>query len=71
MCLSHPGSFSCIAVQFEFKRNVNYYIMSLFIPSVLIVVLSWVAFWIDKDSTPGRISLSLLTILTMQNQVRS
>ena len=54
-----------------FGRMSNYYTMGLFIPSVLIVVLSWVAFWIDKHSTPGRISLSLLTILTMQNQVIS
>ncbi|XP_067946177.1 glycine receptor subunit alpha-2-like [Watersipora subatra] len=65
------GSFSCIAIQFEFSRNINYYIMGLFLPSILIVVLSWVAFWIDKSSTPGRVSLSLLTILTMQNQMSS
>lgn len=52
-----------------FRRNINYYVMGLFVPSILIVVLSWVGFWIDKESTPGRVSLSLLTILTMQNQV--
>ena len=52
-----------------FRRNINYYIMGLFVPSMLIVLLSWLGFWIDKESTPGRVSLSLLTILTMQNQV--
>ncbi|XP_067947398.1 glycine receptor subunit alphaZ1-like [Watersipora subatra] len=65
------GSFSCISAQFEFKRNINYYMMGLFLPSILIVILSWVSFWIDKASTPGRVSLALLTILTMQNQMSS
>ncbi|XP_067943197.1 glycine receptor subunit alphaZ1-like [Watersipora subatra] len=65
------GSFSCISIQFEFTRNINYYVMSLFLPTILIVILSWVSFWIDKSSTPGRVSLALLTILTMQNQMSS
>mgnify|MGYP001793879360 CR=1 FL=1 len=63
------GSFSCAGLVLVFRRQINYYVMSLFVPSTLLVLLSWVGFWIDKESTPGRISLSLLTILTMQNQV--
>ena len=63
------GAFSCVSMTVRFHRRINYYIMGLFVPSILIVLLSWVAFWIDKASTPGRVSLSLLTILTMTNQV--
>ena len=68
--LIFAGSYSCVGAEFVFRRNINYYIMGIFIPSIIIVVLSWMAFWIDKSSTPGRVSLSLITILTMQNQVR-
>ena len=34
-------------------------------PSILIVILSWVSFWLNIDATPARVSLGLLTVLTM------
>ena len=37
-------------------------------PSILIVILSWVAFWINIDAIPARVSLGLLTVLTMTTQ---
>ena len=39
-----------------------------YIPSLLIVVLSWVSFWINIDAVPARISLGVLTVLTMTTQ---
>jgi hypothetical protein len=35
---------------------------------MLVVVLSWVSFWIDLECVPARISLGLLTIVTVANQ---
>lgn len=32
------------------------------------MVLSWVSFWIDTDAVPARITLGLLTVLTMTTQ---
>ena len=37
-------------------------------PSVLVVLLSWVSFWIDLESVPARISLGILTMLTITTQ---
>ena len=39
-----------------------------YVPSALIVMLSWVSFWINIDAVPARISLGVLTILTMTTQ---
>lgn len=39
-----------------------------YVPSVLIVILSWVGFWISSDAVPARISLGVLTVLTMTTQ---
>ena len=36
-----------------------------YVPSMLIVVLSWVSFWLSNDAVPARISLGVLTVLTM------
>ncbi|XP_060559078.1 glycine receptor subunit alpha-2-like [Ruditapes philippinarum] len=60
--------FSCVRFDFWMKRSVGYYVTQVFIPSFLIVFLSWVSFWLDIDAVPARISLGLLTVLTMTTQ---
>ena len=39
-----------------------------YVPSILIVILSWVAFWISPDAFTARVIIGLLTILTMATQ---
>ncbi|XP_053400445.1 glycine receptor subunit alpha-2-like [Mercenaria mercenaria] len=60
--------FSCVRFDFWMQRSMGYYITQVFIPSILIVFLSWVSFWLDIDAVPARISLGLLTVLTMTTQ---
>lgn len=60
--------YSCVRFDFHMDRNMGYYITQVFIPSILIVFLSWVSFWLDIDAVPARISLGLLTVLTMTTQ---
>ncbi|PVD20660.1 hypothetical protein C0Q70_18818 [Pomacea canaliculata] len=62
------GNYTCISADFKLKRQVGYYIAQVYVPSVLIVILSWVSFWIDLDATPARVSLGLLTVLTLTTQ---
>ena len=60
--------FSCLKVDFVLTRDVGFYMIQTYIPSALIVGLSWVSFWINIDAVPARISLGVLTILTMTTQ---
>lgn len=62
------GNFTCIRADFHLSRNQGYFIIQVYIPSILIVLLSWVSFWLDVDSIPARISLGVLTVLTMTTQ---
>ena len=50
------------------RRDIGYFLIQVYIPSILIVILSWVAFWINIDAIPARVSLGLLTVLTMTTQ---
>ncbi|KAL4229819.1 Glycine receptor subunit alpha-3 [Mactra antiquata] len=61
-------AFPCIGLKFVLVRNYAYYIIQIYVPSILIVILSWVNFWLDCTSVPGRVSLALLTVLTMTTQ---
>lgn len=60
--------YSCVRFDFWMKRSMGYYVTQVFIPSFLIVFLSWVSFWLDIEAVPARISLGLLTVLTMTTQ---
>ena len=47
--------------------NLNWFI-KCYVPSSLIVILSWVSFWISIDAVPARISLGITTVLTITSQ---
>jgi hypothetical protein len=40
-----------------FMRNLGYYITQIYIPSSMIVILSSVSFWIDRQAAPARVTL--------------
>jgi len=58
------GAFPCQEIQFILKRDIGYFLIQVYIPSILIVILSWVSFWINVDASPARVSLGLLSVLT-------
>jgi hypothetical protein len=37
----------------------------------MLVVVSWVSFWLDAQSVPARVSLGVTTLLTMSTQTSS
>ncbi|XP_064652535.1 glycine receptor subunit beta-like isoform X3 [Lineus longissimus] len=62
------GAYPCLQIKFILKRDIGYYLIQVYVPSILIVILSWVAFWINIEAIPARVSLGLLTVLTMTTQ---
>ena len=43
--------------------------LQTYIPSILIVILSWVSFWVSIEAVPARITLGVTTVLTMTTQL--
>ncbi|XP_055894512.1 glycine receptor subunit alpha-4-like isoform X2 [Biomphalaria glabrata] len=62
---SDSPKFACIKAFFTLKRDIGFYIIQIYVPSILIVMLSWVGFWLDLEATPARVSLGVLTVLTL------
>ncbi|XP_012348266.2 glycine receptor subunit alpha-3-like [Apis florea] len=58
------GNFSSISITFKLAREMGFFMMDYYIPSILIVVISWVSFWLHMDASPPRIVLGTNTILT-------
>uniref|UniRef100_S4R4E4 Gamma-aminobutyric acid receptor subunit pi n=1 Tax=Petromyzon marinus TaxID=7757 RepID=S4R4E4_PETMA len=63
------GQYPKLVFHFKLRRNILYFILETYIPSVLLVVLSWVSFWISQSSVPARICIGtnagVTTVLTM------
>ena len=47
---------------------MGYYIIQVYVPSSLIVVMSWVSFYLDRNSAPARVGLGVTTVLTVINR---
>lgn len=50
---------------FTAKRHFSYYLWQMILPQVLIVMMSWAAFWIDPSMTGTQISLATTPMLTL------
>ncbi|XP_035726979.1 gamma-aminobutyric acid receptor subunit alpha-2-like [Vespa mandarinia] len=59
------GEFSVLQVSFNLQRNTGYFLIQVYVPCVLIVVLSWVSFWIHREATSDRVGLGITTVLTL------
>lgn len=59
------GNYSRLCADILFSRSMGYYIIQVYVPSSLIVVMSWVSFYLDRSSAPARVGLGVTTVLTM------
>ncbi|CAJ0581075.1 unnamed protein product, partial [Mesorhabditis spiculigera] len=57
--------YSSLEVRFFLARHVGYFIMNFYVPCTLIVLLCWVAFWINREATNDRLGLGITSVLTM------
>jgi len=63
-----PGIYPCLEVKFKVQRNLGYFMIQFYFPSVLLVTMSWVSFWISSDAVVARVSIGLLTVLNLVTQ---
>ncbi|XP_063227036.1 glycine receptor subunit alpha-2-like [Bacillus rossius redtenbacheri] len=62
------GNYSCLVAEFHLSRSVGFHLVQSYLPTILIVVISWVSFWMDVDSVPGRTTLGVTTLLAVSSQ---
>ncbi|XP_076293293.1 glycine receptor alpha 1 isoform X6 [Lasioglossum baleicum] len=65
---TNTGEYSCLKVDLFFKREFSYYLIQIYIPCCMLVIVSWVSFWLDQSAVPARVSLGVTTLLTMATQ---
>nr|XP_018905095.1 PREDICTED: gamma-aminobutyric acid receptor subunit beta-like isoform X2 [Bemisia tabaci] len=53
------GIYQRLSLSFKLQRNIGYFVFQTYLPSILIVMLSWVSFWINHEATSARVALGI------------
>ncbi|OXA56418.1 Glycine receptor subunit alpha-3 [Folsomia candida] len=62
------GNYSCLVAEFHLSRSLGFHLVQSYLPTILMVVISWVSFWMDVNSVPGRVTLGITTLLTVSSK---
>ncbi|XP_042897324.1 glycine receptor subunit alpha-2-like isoform X2 [Parasteatoda tepidariorum] len=68
------GVFSFLNVSFVFVRQNGYHLIQTYLPTFLLVMVSWVSFWVPVEAAPARVALgvtTLLSLVTVASGIRS
>ena len=60
-----PGDFNVLTLYIHLHRRFEFYLTHNYIPAILIVIISWLSLWVDRDCAPARVGMGIATILTM------
>jgi hypothetical protein len=64
-----PRNISTVSLSFEFQRQQGFFVLQIYIPLTLIVMCSWVTFWLTKtekgSEIPARTSLGASSVLSV------
>lgn len=57
---STVGNYSSLSFTVSLHREIGFYLLDYYLPSIMIVAISWVSFWLQADASPPRIMLGKL-----------
>ncbi|XP_045125098.1 glycine receptor subunit alpha-2-like [Portunus trituberculatus] len=68
------GTFPLVQMQVVLSRKLSYYLLNIYLPSALVVGVSWLTYLVPPRLVPGRMVLtitSLLTLVSMFNAAKA
>ncbi|ELT95877.1 hypothetical protein CAPTEDRAFT_48879, partial [Capitella teleta] len=48
------GACTVLVANFVLRRHMGYFLINLYVPCSLLVIISWVGFWINREATADR-----------------
>ena len=63
--LLSPEQHICARATINLQRRLETYILTVYLPSILLVSIAWLSFWIDAKAAPARVALGITTVLTV------
>ena len=63
------GCYGCLETSLILRRQFSFYVVQVYAPTLMLVIVSWVSFFLDPNAVVGRTALAVTTLLTMTAQV--
>ena len=64
---SYIRSDSCLLAEFHLKRFFGSHLAQIFMPSIVMVIIAWLTFWMDVDDINARGIVTMLCLLALTN----
>ena len=58
------GKYTILSAQLRFERKMGFFVIQCFLPMIILVMLSWVAFYLDPSDGGNRLMIGITLILT-------
>lgn len=62
--VSKGENFSSVAIVFLFEREWSHFMLDVYLPTTLVIFVSWLSFWMELAAIPARVMLGVTTMLT-------
>lgn len=62
--LSH-GNYSRISLELDFQRSIEYYIIQIYTPCNMIVIMAWISFFLNKNASNVRLVMCIAGLLSL------
>jgi len=59
------GNFTIMTIAIEIKRQQGFYVLQVYVPCIILVLLSWIIFYMNPDQIGDRLAIGVTLILTM------
>ena len=59
------GSYWVLTGHFHFRRLIGPAVLQIFVPTICVVIVSWISLWVKRSVVPARAALLITTLLTI------
>ena len=59
------GKYRILNASFTFKRRIGFYVLQLYVPTIMLVCLSWFMFLMKQEHSGDRLTIGVTLFLTM------
>ena len=59
------ASIPSVILSIPIERFANYYIFKIFVPVLLLLIISWTVFWVDPRELQSRVTISVVGLLSL------
>lgn len=59
------GNYSRVSISLEFQRSIEYYLVQVYTPCNMIVIMAWISFFLNKNASNIRIVMCLVGLLSL------